>query len=144
MNFIRESLTGQDQLIIDRLKENYGYPLKKHNRLETWIVDRENGLFLVKVGGNGYHNKEEPGVFVYGTPEGMVRIEADYKVAGRSMEGCGAYWNVTRIEAPAKHKEQKDLLLCGIHIAFRTYGIGFEPAIIDEFKLQFLCEPEFE
>ncbi|MBW7476300.1 hypothetical protein K0T92_16325 [Paenibacillus oenotherae] len=142
MSFKREHVTNNDAEIIDNLKEQFGYPKKDH-KFSTWIIDRETNDFLVKIGGDGFHNKKKPGVFIYGSRVGITRIEADYTVAGRALDGCGVFWNIIKIVAPIAYKDEKDMLLNSIHLAFRCYGIGFDPAMIHAFELNYHCDPEF-
>lgn len=138
----RDYISEEDAERISQLQRLYGQPaiLK---RFSTWLTDPEKEEFFIKIAGNGYHDRENPGLFIYHTPKGDIRIEADYVVHGRSMEGCGIDWSVTKLVAPSALQGEADSLLRSIRLALIAYGVGFDPAVIDEVNIRVCCSPEF-
>lgn len=141
LGFKRERVSSHDMEMVKDIMGKYG-TVGKDLRFKEWVIDKQKEHFLIKLQGDGYSDKQDVGVFAFRCKLGLVRIEAIYDVAGRSFDGCGVYWQMKKVQIPLKLKEEKDTILSNIREAFMAYGIGFD-AMVQEFKLNFDCEPEF-
>lgn len=139
MDFKRERISDMERVkyIVERLGIK-----KKDFRFHEWVIDKQKEQFLVKLQGDGYSDKKNIGVFAFGCGDGLIRIEATYDVAGRALDGCGVYWQIKKLQIPMEMKEKKNTIISNIRKAFMAYGIGFD-AMVQEFKLELDCEPEF-
>lgn len=111
MAFVYEKLTEQDKEFLASFKlPNPLSNSRMANIPREWVADRDRGLFLVCVGGQGFLFSEEyPPTFYYLIWEGqLIRMQAYYNEIGNMQEKRRIIYKVHRILAPNTLKDKRD------------------------------------
>ncbi|GHU52910.1 hypothetical protein AGMMS49975_09750 [Clostridia bacterium] len=124
MAFVNEELNEQDKAFIASF--NFIQPIGTKNPAdipENWISDRENEIFLICLGGQGYaFNKEFPPDFWRLIWKGFpIKIETFNSATGNNTIGIKSIWNIDQIAVPRALNIESKLLVETVKDAFDTY-----------------------
>jgi hypothetical protein len=135
--------TGQDKETILSISQLLGIPVRKY--LQYGLKSSEGEIFF-HLSGNGYHNAEDPAIFILWLNQEAIQISVIYTIAGRCFDddGCGVTWRVRKVLVPKRLMQSlgRDIIMSKIHIMFREYKIGDPMANVNGFSFSFECEPE--
>lgn len=147
MAFVYEKLNEEDKVYLASFK--FKDPLSSCSLARIpryWISDRERGIFLVSLGGQGYRfDKEYPPTYYRLIWEGYpIKIAAYFDWTGDNETGVQAIWDVDRIVIPRALDIDIDLLIETIKEVFETYERGrSQDTVFLSIKFVLIATPTF-
>ena len=128
MAFVNEKLTEKDKEFIASFK--FIQPIGGQGKMLAdipikWAADRENGYYLICLGGQGYTFDEERPPYYYRLiiNNVAVKIEARFIREGDYKIGVKVEWRIESINVPkALQNYDKDRLLNIIKDSFMSYS----------------------
>lgn len=109
MGFVSEALTEKDKEFLESFKFRQplgGAPNELASIPHRGVIDREQGIYLICLGGRGNLNSEEypPDYYMLIWGNSVMKIEAYYKATGSAEVGVDLLWNIRSAYASSSLK----------------------------------------
>ncbi len=143
MAFVNEEIVEEkdkELLASFNLKNPITNELRKANR---WTIDRENLIFFMGLGGQGFYQGEIPEFFSLIWDNKEISIEAYSKGQGDRFSGVEIWWKITNIQVPESLRDNNAILIDTIKDAFTIYGRFHRNDYIKRVNFEYIAKPVF-